>query len=108
MLDCDHAHPMLMTMARAATRMPAIFRMPLCLNSNSLGGLDLEDRVDHCSPTTDSPQQKAETTTPLKSKSTPPEDLQDAWKKSTSRVAAANPSTGNGEEEQVLVNIECF
>lgn len=107
---------MLMAMARAAIRMPAICRMALRLNSNSLGGLDLEYPVDRCSSTIDSSQQEAETIPRqhwktylgLKCKRTPPEDLQDAWKKSASQGAVANAGTGNGEEEQVLVNIEYF
>lgn len=125
-LDGDRLHPMLMAMARAAAddRMPAMHRIALHLNTNSLGGLEVECLVDGA-PTTES-RQEAETTTlsssslsrpckrwqvsiGLEAKWTPPEDLQAAWKKSArGETRAKNGINGSADDDEGLVTIEYY
>lgn len=127
-LDGERLHPMLMAMAHAAAddRMPAMHRMALHLNPNSLGGLDVECLVD--GPPTAESRQEAETTTlssslprpckrwqvtiGLEAKWTPPEDLQAAWKKSargeTRAKNGTNDSAQDDDDDEGLVTIEYY
>lgn len=131
MLDGDRLNPMLMAMARAAAtrHMPAIRRLALHLNPDSLSGLDILCLVDD--GTSDESRQEgyeagkmATSSSPkacklkhwdvsigIEAKWTPPEDLQAAWKDSAGGVDRARNGAGGSLEDEVeesSVNIEYY
>lgn len=128
MLDGDRLHPMLMAMARAAGRMPAVRRLALHLNPNSLGGIDLECLVGPATAESGQEGHETKTTTPsssspqpykhwqvsigLEAKWTPPEDLQDAWKKSAGggprAKYGADDRAEDDEDEELPIRVEYY
>ena len=121
MLDGDRLHPMLMAMARAAAtrHMPAMRRLALHLNPDSLSGLDILCLVDVATPgesrqegyeagttaTSSSPKpcklKHWDVSIGIEAKWTPPEDLQAAWKNSASGGYRAKNGAGGSTEDEV-------